>query len=158
VTAQPDASGLRFVVHGTPAPQGSKRHVGRGILVESSKAVRPWREAVKTAALDALDALGGPGLYPRDIPVSVAMTFLVRRPAGHYGTGRNATRLKPSAPARPVTAPDLDKMIRSTLDALTDAGVWADDAQVALITAGKLYADAEHVGARIHVAGAAWAP
>ena len=41
-------------VYGTPAPQGSKRHVGRGVMVESSKKVKPWREAVKQAALDLI--------------------------------------------------------------------------------------------------------
>ena len=33
----------RFAVLGLPAPQGSKRHVGEGRMVESSKRVKPWR-------------------------------------------------------------------------------------------------------------------
>ena len=32
------------------APQGSKRHVGRGIMIESSKRVKPWRDAVRIEA------------------------------------------------------------------------------------------------------------
>jgi len=31
-------------VLGIPAAQGSKKHVGRGILIESSKKVAPWRQ------------------------------------------------------------------------------------------------------------------
>ena len=41
---------LTFRVYGTPAPQGSKRHVGRGVMVESSKKVAPWRQDVVAAA------------------------------------------------------------------------------------------------------------
>jgi Holliday junction resolvase RusA-like endonuclease len=34
-----------------PAPQGSKRHVGKGVLVESCRNVKPWRELVAQAAM-----------------------------------------------------------------------------------------------------------
>ena len=36
-------------VIGIPAPQGSKRHVGHGIMIENSKRVKPWRQDVKEA-------------------------------------------------------------------------------------------------------------
>ena len=45
---------ITFEVYGQPAPQGSKRHVGGGRMIESSKAVAPWREAVKWAAIEAM--------------------------------------------------------------------------------------------------------
>ena len=45
-------SELVVVVYGVPAPQGSKRHVGHGILVESSKKLRPWRDAVRWTTAD----------------------------------------------------------------------------------------------------------
>jgi Holliday junction resolvase RusA-like endonuclease len=106
---------VRIVAYGRPAPQGSKRHVGNGVMIESSKRVKPWREAVKQAALDAR------GLQPPfDCPVVVTMVFTMPKPA--------------SAPKRtktwPMRTPDLSKLIRATEDALTDAGVWADDARV----------------------------
>ena len=41
---------LVFNVNGTPGAQGSKRHVGHGVMIESSKKVKPWRTDVKTAA------------------------------------------------------------------------------------------------------------
>ena len=41
---------LTIVAYGQPAPQGSKRHVGKGVMVESSKKLRPWRQDVKAAA------------------------------------------------------------------------------------------------------------
>lgn len=107
-------TGWSLVAYGTPAPQGSKRHVGRGIMVESSKKVAPWREDVKQAAL-ALREAGAP---PLDGPIAVRMIVTLARPA--------------SAPKRrrhPDTTPDLSKLARSTEDALTGV-LWADDSRV----------------------------
>lgn len=133
-------------VVGLPAPQGSKRHVGRGVLVESSRRVRPWRDAVRAAAVQA--ALPA---FPRGVPVSLAVTFLLPRPASHYGTGRNAAVLRPGAPRWPAVMPDVDKLLRSTMDALGEAGVWHDDAQVVHVVACKAYATGR-AGARIELA------
>lgn len=115
-------------VRGLPAPQGSKRHVGRGIMIESSKYVKPWRQDVRAAAEQWI--LTRPGLYPMDGPLSVDMVFSMPRPKGHYGTGRNAGVLKGSAPSYPQGMPDLSKLVRSTEDALTSAGLWKDDSRV----------------------------
>jgi crossover junction endodeoxyribonuclease RusA len=123
-------------VAGIPAPQGSKRHVGNGILVESSKKVGPWREAVAAAVLAKT---GGRVLFPSG-PVAVAVVFYLPRPRSHYGTGRNAGVLKVSAPRYPFGQPDVDKLLRSTLDGLTAARVFGDDAQVAKAHAVKVYA------------------
>lgn len=123
-------------VMGTPAPQGSKRHVGRGVMVESSKKVGPWREAVVAECQRA----GIAGLMLRD-PVAVDVAFHLSRPKGHYGTGRNASTVKPTAPTRPGGKPDLDKLVRSTLDALAQAGVFADDALVVTVNAEKRWCD-----------------
>jgi Holliday junction resolvase RusA-like endonuclease len=101
-----------FYAYGTPAPMGSKRHVGRGVMIESSKKVKPWREAVKAAGEGA-----GPTL---DGPLRVVMVFSMPRPK--------------SAPKRvtvPSTMPDLSKLCRATEDAITEVGLWADDARVA---------------------------
>ena len=87
------------------------------------------------------------------IPRSFPSTFRLPRPKGHYGTGRNAGLLKPSAPWYPAGRPDLDKLLRSTLDALGEAGIWGDDAQVVTIAASKHYtSDYEPPGATIRVA------
>lgn len=122
---------LTVTVHGNPAPQGSKRHVGNGVMVESSKAVKPWREAVKHALLDYGDGYGFGDWYGQDGPIAVEVAFTVPKPA--------------SAPKRtrtwPAKRPDLDKLIRSTLDAITDSGAIRDDAQVVAIVAGKHYPD-----------------
>lgn len=132
---------IEFVVYGMPAPQGSKRHVGGGRMVESSKAVKPWREAVKYAALQALADAGHPP--PLDGPLRAWIVFTLSKP----GSAPKRTR------TWPCRKPDLDKLLRSTLDALTDAGVIADDARIVEIARlAKSYPD-EAVGA-LRVPGA----
>lgn len=111
---------MKIIVYGSPAPQGSKKYVGRaangrGIMVESSKKVKPWRENVHTAAVIARN-----GAAPLDGPLVARMVFTLPKPA--------------SAPKRrrtwPDKKPDVSKLVRSTEDALTDAGVIADDARI----------------------------
>lgn len=105
----------RFDVIGMPGPQGSKRHVGRGVMIESSRKVKPWREAVVWAAREAKGA--APAL---DQPLWLSMVFTLPKPA--------------SAPKRrrtwPDRKPDISKLARSTEDALTDAGLIRDDARI----------------------------
>ncbi len=50
-TFRPLTADLTVHVTGSPAAQGSKRHVGGGRLIEQSKAVAPWRKAVRAAAV-----------------------------------------------------------------------------------------------------------
>jgi crossover junction endodeoxyribonuclease RusA len=121
---------LEIVVYGLPAPQGSKKFVGvskggRGILIEQSKRVRPWRDAVKAAALAVM---GAPGTGPRG-PVMVEMIFTMPKP-------KSAPKRRRTYPDR---TPDLSKLVRATEDALTDVGAWEDDARVINCTSGKVF-------------------
>ena len=136
---------LEIHVVGLPAPQGSKRHVGNGVMVESSKRVQPWRQDVKHAALAALPE----GYEAPTGPVAIRVHFTLPRPRSHYGTGRNAATIKPGAPEFHSSRPDVDKLLRSTLDALTAAGVMRDDSQVACLEGIKWYGGTP--GARITV-------
>lgn len=122
-------------VFGEPAPQGSKRHVGRGIMVESSAKVKPWREVVTFASAQA--AAKG---YRQVGPVGVTIMFYLRRPAS-----------APKSRRYPDRKPDLDKLIRSTLDALVIGGVIEDDARIIAIRAGKVYARTRPTGALIEI-------
>lgn len=119
---------LELTVYGRPAPQGSKRYLGKGGMIESSKLVKPWRDDVKAAA-EALLADRRPWTA-LDGPLVVRMVFTAARPRSHYRTGRNAHLLRDGAPARPHGKPDVSKLLRSSEDALTDAGLWKDDALV----------------------------
>jgi crossover junction endodeoxyribonuclease RusA len=99
-------------------------------MIESSKKVKPWRSDVKVAAETEMEATGW---TPLDGPVEVLVGFLFTRPKSVSVTKRPLM----------TTAPDLDKTIRSTLDALTAASVWRDDSQVVRLTAWKRYASSE---------------
>ena len=123
-------------VPGVPAPQGSKRHVGRGIMVESSKAVGPWRERVALAFAELLD-----GESPTRAAVVLNARFTFTRPKSHLRANGVA---RESAPATPVTRPDLDKLCRAILDALSGVAI-VDDSQVVAIVASKEYGGAPGV-------------
>ena len=127
---------LQFSVRGVPAPQGSKRYVGGGRMIESSKKVRPWREAVKWAAIEAMPQ----GWQKLDGPLVLRVHFYMPRPKAAKGL------------VACWRTPDLSKLLRSTEDALTDAGVWVDDARVVQANIHKLYEGGENLpGARISV-------
>lgn len=130
---------MRIRVNGIPAPQGSKRHVGNGVLVESSAKVKPWREAVRTETQRVVELRGRAAEAGE--PVLVDLMFHLPRPK--------------SAPRRvllPAKRPDLDKLIRSTLDGLNDGGALADDAQIVGITASKHFARDDYpAGVTIYV-------
>lgn len=121
---------MTITVYGTPAPQGSKKFVGttkqgRGILVESSKKVRPWRQDVKEAAIKAM---GGPGRGIQG-PVVAIMVFTVQKP-------KTAPKTRRTWPDR---KPDLSKLVRSTEDALIEAGAIEDDARIISCSSSKVF-------------------
>ena len=116
-----------------PAPQGSKRHVGGGRLIESSKRVKPWRQAVAAAAQQQMKDQETELLT---CPCRVSVIFRFRRPKAHFTTNG---QLKAAAPKHCVVKRnDIDKCCRSTLDALTDS-VFADDCLVVSLNAEKRY-------------------
>lgn len=119
---------ITFSVYGIPGPQGSKRHVGGGRMIESSAKVKPWREAVKWAAREAMTNHGG--WTALDGPLVATMVFTLPKP-------KSAPKTRQTWPDR---KPDLSKLIRSTEDALVEAGVIADDARiVAYARAAKVF-------------------
>ena len=125
-----------FTVRGLPAAQGSKSFKGmnaqgRAILAESSKAVKPWRQDVVNAAADAIEEAEGFQTFTG--PVHLIIEFYMPRPTGAPKTRRTV----------PKSAPDLSKLIRSTEDAMTTAGVWADDSLVIDMTVRERYAVTE---------------
>lgn len=132
---------VEIFVPGKAAPQGSKRHVGRGILVESSKDVKPWRESIRWAFLGM--SATARAFWPLQGPVVVELEFVLPRP-------KSAPK-RTTPPA--VKRPDIDKLQRAVLDAIGSAGVWGDDAQVVEIRARKRLAELTEVpGCRIRIA------
>ena len=123
-------TGVSFDVIGLPAAQGSKKHVGNGVMVESSKALRPWRDSVTAAAMAAHS---GPAL---DGALYLDVVFRFPCPTSRSKSHRVAAA-SPGG-ALKTTAPDLDKLVRAVGDALTHAGVIADDARICSIATEKV--------------------
>lgn len=121
------ADAIEFVVIGNPAPKGSKRHVGNGVMIEMSAKVKPWVEAVKWAAFQVF----GPLYLSKDFkmtgPVTLDVTFTFERPKSKKKTELHCV------------SPDLDKLERATMDAITQAGLWEDDSRVTDIRSRKRY-------------------
>jgi Holliday junction resolvase RusA-like endonuclease len=134
-----------FTVLGAPQPAGSKKAfairkagkpTGKIAVVDDAKHSRDWKQAVASAYMDTFV----PDPFPELVtgPLLLVVDFFLMRPKGHYGTGRNASILKDSAPAYPVGRPDATKLVRAVEDALTGI-LWRDDAQVVYQRVRKLY-------------------
>lgn len=120
---------VMFTVVGKPEPAGSKKAFMRPgarfpVVVDDNAKSKPWK---KTVATTALGAMMGRTLLTG--PLALSLDFVVLRPKGHFGTGRNADVVKDSAPPWPVVKPDVLKLARAVEDALTGV-VWVDDAQI----------------------------
>lgn len=87
----------------------------RGMMGESSSKVKPWRQDVVASAIAARGS--NP---PLDGALIVRMIFTMPKP-------KSAPKRRRTWPNR---TPDVSKLARSTEDALTTAGIWADDARV----------------------------
>lgn len=114
---------IRFEVPGNPAPQGSKSVGKRGkkvVLYESSKKVKPWRAAVSAVARKYCK-------HVLEGAVKVEIIFYMPRP-----------KQLPKGRIHPSVTPDIDKLARSTLDALTGIA-YKDDGQVTDLTPLKRY-------------------
>lgn len=126
-----EGAAVAFWCAGIPEGQGSMRAFVRGgrarVVHNSPRALGDWRGSIATAAR-------GTGKDPFLGPLQVVATFYLPRPRGHYGK----RGLLPSAPLYPAVTPDLDKMLRALLDALTGV-LWLDDKQVVQVWCSKAY-------------------
>ncbi len=115
-----------FVVGGIPRPKGSLRHIGRGRMVEQSTDSAEWRERVMLAARDTLWAAP----IDRNTPVELRVEFRFPKPK------------KTKYPVAPIASniADLDKAVRNIGDALADAHLIENDAQVVAVRAVKRWA------------------
>jgi Holliday junction resolvase RusA-like endonuclease len=147
---------IHFTVHGTPRPAGSKqsfpvinratgdpvRAKATGRIITRTKhdnpATKDWMDKVANIAREHYDGTLLEG------PLRLALLFKRTRPRSHYGTGRNAGKLKASAPEYPTTRPDTVKLTRAIEDALTKV-IWRDDSQVVDHHLLKRYGDSDCV-------------
>ena len=138
-----------FRVLGTPVPQGSVKAFGSRVVANNEHALGSWRSDVASAAQRAK-----PADWDINVAVSLRCEFVFPRPLSHYGTGKNATKLKPSAPRYHVKTPDVDKLVRGVADSIGDAVARVllnNDSQIVTLYAAKRYSTDDFLGAIITV-------
>ena len=126
-----DDGAILFWVPGIPQTKGStKGFIGRSKTTGKPRAFitndnpknKQWaQDVVRIAQRYASSG-------PMDGPVSLALSFFLVRAR------------KPKHPEWPITKPDLDKITRSILDSLKQAGIYHDDAQVCAMHCLKFFA------------------
>lgn len=129
---------LTFTVPGEPVPQGSLRSVGRGRFISDNPKLKGWRTKVNQVFNFTHRGKTIEGA------VELRAVYVMPRPKSHYGTGRNAHRIREACLDLPHTARnDVDKLTRAICDALSttkdQVGAYTDDAYVVRIHAEKRY-------------------
>lgn len=127
---------VSFVVYCHPEPQGSKNAfvipgTNRAVVVDQgAKKLKPYRQEIMRTAMTEVPQRPWAGKH---IPIVLKLNFQLLKPPS----------VKKSR-THPVVKPDLDKLVRSTCDALTGV-LYADDAQIVELHVRKEYADTECV-------------
>lgn len=154
---------VRFAVKGTPVPKGSmsgypiargrceeckpgrkcaRRNcfggtiVGVSVTDQGDEALKTWQAQIHYAALSARNAARQREIG-RPTALAVSMIFVMPRPASHW-TSKGTLSSDGKAQAFPTTKPDLDKMCRACLDAITGV-LAADDAQVTVAQLAEVH-------------------
>lgn len=145
--------GITFTAYVKPESQGSVRAFvipakgsskARAILTSTNTKLKPFRAEVHRTALRAVAVIESAAPWAgKHVPVSLVIDFTFVKPPS---VSKKRTHV--------VVTPDLDKLVRATMDALTGV-IYADDAQVVEISTRKQYGPVEqvHVSARVVTEG-----
>jgi Holliday junction resolvase RusA-like endonuclease len=107
---------------GVPKPQPRVKAYARAghAGVYTPATAKSWKDIV------ILEAAPIAGRYVEG-PIALKIGFTLPRPKAH----KKETHV--------TTKPDIDNLLKSTMDALTDCAVWRDDAQIAEVHVSKVY-------------------
>jgi Holliday junction resolvase RusA-like endonuclease len=122
-------------IPGTPTPQGSKKAFiinKRAVLVDASIDNKSWRRTVTDAIKNHYNYRQYKG------PVYVSLIYVLPK-------AKSNTKLQMAQ------KPDVDKLIRSTFDSLSDSSIIEDDSRVVSVSAQKKWADDGEPGVFIAV-------
>ena len=139
---------IEFFVRGVPAPKGSaiarpgkrlgppcakcgESKRGRPFVAPASKTTAPWAKLITGAALASLQRQG-----KAKGAVKISLVFHMPRPKKHF----LKSGMRTDAPHWHEIRPDVDKLERTVLDALTDY-VMEDDCKVVKLVGEKVYAN-----------------
>lgn len=124
---------IQFFAQGIPKGQPRPKAFARGghAAVYDPGTAEGWKGQVALAAKPFLKSLLAD--HP---PLTLKLDFWMPRPKGHYG----AKGLKLNAPKYHTGKPDADNLAKAVMDALTQLGIWKDDAIVVDLRVKKYYA------------------
>lgn len=127
---------FELVVLGDPKAQGRPRAAKRGKFIQVYD--DPQSRKAKASLLAIIQSKAPK--QPLDCPLRVDLLFYLPRPKAHYGTGRNADKLKSSSPTLHTKKPDIDNLRKLVMDAMTGV-FWRDDSIVCKGTTIKRYSE-----------------
>jgi Holliday junction resolvase RusA-like endonuclease len=133
---------LVLFIPGQSQPQGSSRAfvvAGKARVTSANKQLKAWREKAVVVIRQEMNLCG------RDRPFTAPVRVTI-------GDLRLAPKRR-SGRVHPCVRPDLDKIIRAVLDALTDAQAIADDCLVCEIEAWKDYSSDAGVYVKVQEIG-----
>jgi len=124
---------VEIIIDGPPIAQQRPRFFRRGNRVGT---YNPQHSEAGQWLLQAIPQIG----EKLDGPLDLGCVFIFPRPKSHYGTGRNAGKLKASAPEHHIKTPDCDNLVKWVKDCL-NGRAYDDDKQIVRIKALKRYVD-----------------
>jgi Holliday junction resolvase RusA-like endonuclease len=142
-----DSLVVQFTVPGMPQGKARPR-----VSLKTGRAYTPkktvsYENLVQFVAIQQLPR----GFVPFEGPFRVDITAWYQRPKSHYGTGKNAGKLKKRFEhVWPKTVPDVDNVAKAICDSLNGI-VWRDDAQVVILNVSKFYEQTDSGGPRVEV-------
>ena len=134
---------ITFRATGAPATKGSLTRMPNGAMLPagtamSRKRFTNWRDDCRSAAMDAMA-----DNEPSRLPIRLMVEFQLPYPI-------SSIRKWQLGWWPHIKKPDVDKLLRAVLDALTGI-VWVDDSQVCFVTMNKVYAWNGQAGAHFIV-------
>jgi Holliday junction resolvase RusA-like endonuclease len=129
---------IDLTVEGNPVPQGSFRHIGNGRIISANPKLNTWRQTIA----DQIATQTHHRLI--EAPIRLQLVFTLNRPKSV------STSLRPL----PTVKPDLDKLVRAVMDAISlerYCQVIKDDSLVTDLHAAKRYADHTIPGVKIMI-------
>jgi crossover junction endodeoxyribonuclease RusA len=129
---------IDLLVEGNPVPQGSFRHVGNGRIISANPKLNAWLDTIATQIAQQT--------HQRliEAPIRLQLVFTLPRPKS----------VSKALRAVPTVKPDLDKLTRAVMDAISlerYCQVIKDDSLVTDLHAAKRYADHTPPGVSIMI-------
>lgn len=128
---------LNFTVYGRSEPQGSTRAFipkgwKRAIITTTNPRLKSWRQELSKAAMLACAKSNQSFPFAKTVPLEARLVFFFKPPQKKLTSNHKTTR------------PDLDKLMRATLDGMSGI-VYEDDSQIASAMIQKQFGVPERV-------------